>query len=458
MQPNTSAATEFPRDNGNLVELISDSPPPHGTFSFDVAIVGLGYVGLPTALAFHTAGARVLGIDVSTERLVAIDQKNVDLLETDRLRLAVAVDDPAFETTTDTDRLREAAAVIVCVPTPVDQHLTPDLQALGAACSTVVDHAVTGQVLMLTSTSYVGCTRDLLIDPLTDRDLPVGSAVFVAFSPERIDPGNDRFSHEEVPRVIGGATPACTDAASSVLLRYTTRLHRVDSPEVAEATKLFENTFRAVNIALANEFAEICLTLDIDVMNVIAAAATKPYGFMPFYPGPGVGGHCIPCDPHYLLWQLRKERLGAPLIEQAMTAISARPHRVLEQILHTLSDRGKGLRGTRIVVVGVAYKPDVGDHRESPALEILDSLLAEGADVVYHDPHFETLTLRSGAVLTGIDDPVAFGADLILVHTAHSDVDLSWLPAARAVLDMTYRQTTLAVTVETTNIDERRAS
>lgn len=448
----------------SVIDLPTENPtenpftPPMSTF--DVAIVGLGYVGLPTSLAFHAAGARVLGIDVNTERLTAIEQENVDLLDTDRNRLAHAVADPAFETTTDASRLREAAAVIVCVPTPVDEHLTPDLRALDAACSTVVRHAVAGQVLMLTSTSYVGSTRDMLIDPLAERNLVAGTDVFVAFSPERIDPGNDNFSHEEVPRVIGGATSTCSDSASAVLRRYTANLHRVASPEVAEATKLFENTFRAVNIALANEFAEICLTLDIDVMGVIDAAATKPYGFMPFYPGPGVGGHCIPCDPHYLLWQLRKARLGAPLIEQAMTAISARPHRVMEQILHTLSDRGRGIFGTRVVVIGVSYKPDVEDHRESPALEILDSLIAEGADVAYYDPHFETLNLRSGAVLTGIDDPVAYEADLVVLHTAHSDTDLSWLPAAPAVLDMTYRHSHWleSSTRRSTPIQRRQAS
>ncbi|CAM3072107.1 nucleotide sugar dehydrogenase [Prescottella defluvii] len=422
------------------VKLLEASAPATRTgFAFDVAIIGLGYVGLPTSLAFHAAGARVLGIDISEDRLDIVRRQRADLVDADRRRLADALQDDGYATTSEIARLSDAAAVIVCVPTPVDEYLTPELDILRRACKAVVEHAVPGQVLILTSTTYVGSTRDLLTTELTARGLEVGTDVFVAFSPERIDPGNERFAHEEVPRVVGGATAACTTAAAAVLHRYTANVHGVESTDAAEMTKLVENTFRAVNIALANEFAEICRSLSLDVMDVINAAATKPYGFMPFFPGPGVGGHCIPCDPHYLLWQLRKKRLSTPLIEQAMNGIAARPHRVAERARQTLSEHGCGIVGARVLVVGVAYKPNVEDLRESPALEIIADLIEMGAAVAYHDPNFPALNLPDGTVLTDIADPAGFEADLVIVHTAHDGVDLGWLATAQAILDTTYR-------------------
>jgi nucleotide sugar dehydrogenase len=408
-------------------------------FQYDIAIVGLGYVGLPTSLAFHAAGSRVLGVDVSERRLTVISEGRADLLESDRNRLAVALADSRFEITNDVSRLSSAAAVIICVPTPVDHYLIPDLRILEGACATVVSQAVAGQVLLLTSTTYAGTTRDMLLTPLAARGLAAGRDIYVAFSPERIDPGNDRHAHEDVPRVIGGATPECARRATNVLASYAKNVHVVPSTDAAEMTKLLENTFRAVNIALANEFAEICQVMGIEVIDVINAAATKPYGFMPFFPGPGVGGHCIPCDPHYLLWQLRQDRLSTPVIEQAMTAIAGRPLRVVARIRETLSDLGKGLAGARVLVVGVAYKPDVEDLRESPALEVLTGLIAQGATAGYYDPLFPSVTLNDGTTLIGVDSPTGFDADLVLVHTAHQTVDLEWLSDQPVVLDATYR-------------------
>lgn len=414
---------------------------PRTEFDFDVAIVGLGYVGLPTALALHAAGARVLGIDVSERRLTVIRNGEADLLESDRERLATALAGDDFLITGDTFLLGEAAAVIICVPTPVDQYLTPDLAILRGACSMVVEAAIPGQLVMLTSTTYPGCTRDLLVAPLAQRGLTAGRDIFVSFSPERIDPGNDRFAHEDVPRVVGGATEACQSAGERLLSRYANSVHGVSSLEIAEMSKLLENTFRAVNIALANEFAEACLALGLSVMEVIGAAATKPYGFMPFYPGPGVGGHCIPCDPHYLLWQLRKEHIDAPVIEHAMSEIAGRPRRVVERVRQTLADKGKPLNGARVLVVGVSYKPDVADLRESPALEILSLLRGYGAEVAYHDPFFDSLTLKDGTELSGITDPAGFNSDLVLLHTDHEAVDWAWLSPEQAILDTTYRRT-----------------
>ena len=407
-------------------------------FDFDVAIVGLGYVGLPTSLVFHAAGRRVLGLDVS-HRLKVITEERADLLATDRERLTWALGDPNFQITSDAHRLSTAAAVIICVPTPVDEYLVPDLRILEGACATVVEAAVRGQVLLLTSTAYVGSTRDLLVKPLAARGLRVGIDVFVAFSPERIDPGNDRYAHEDVPRVLGGSTPACAGRAAAVLESYAKSVHVVPSAGVAEMSKLLENTFRAVNIALANEFAEICQVMGMEVVDVIDAAASKPYGFMPFYPGPGVGGHCIPCDPHYLLWQLRRERLSTPVIEDAMTALAGRPRRVVGRIWETLCDIGRGHPGARVLVLGVAYKPDVQDVRASPAVEVLSELIAAGLIVEYFDPLCATVTLPDGTTLIGVDDPAGFDADLILAHTLHHGVDLDWLVDQPVVLDATYR-------------------
>ncbi|MCY1157848.1 MAG: UDP-glucose/GDP-mannose dehydrogenase [Citricoccus sp.] len=408
-------------------------------FEFDVAIVGLGYVGLPTSLAFSAAGARVLGVDVSESRLEVIRSQRADLVESDRDRLLYALADPGFVLTSDVSDLKRAAAVIVCVPTPVDDHLVPDLKILDGACKSVVEHAVAGQTLLLTSTTYVGSTRDLLAQPLVDRGLIAGVNINVAFSPERINPGMD-VAHEEVPRVVGGITPACADAAVKLIRTYTEKVHLVGSADAAEMTKLVENTFRAVNIALANEFADVAQSLELDVMEVINAASTKPYGYMAFTPGPGVGGHCIPCDPHYLLWQMKKARRSTPVIEQAMNAIAARPGRVVERVRRILSDRDLGLHGARILVVGVAYKPDVEDLRESPALEILEGLAEGGAVLAYHDKLFPTLRLPGGTELFHEIDPLAFAPDLVVLHTAHTGVTLNWVPQSMPVLDATFRQ------------------
>jgi nucleotide sugar dehydrogenase len=418
----------------DAVTPIAEAP----AFAFDVAIVGLGYVGLPTAISYHAGGNRVLGVDVSTRRLSTIHEGRADLLPRDQERLATALAGDALQLTADASRLTEAAAVVICVPTPVDEHLVPDLSLLQSACRTVVEHAVPGQTIMLTSTTYVGCTQDFLVTPLRERGLRAGSDVSVAFSAERIDPGNDAFDQALVPRVVGGATARCRAAAVDLLRRYALEVHEVGSLAAAEMTKLLENTFRAVNIALANEFADICDHLGIEVNDVIDAASTKPYGFMAFRPGPGVGGHCIPCDPHYLLWQLKRDRVDAPLIERTMTEIAQRPGRVVEQAKERLAQNGGSLRRAKVLVVGVSYKPDVADLRESPALEILHRLEQGGARIGYLDPHFPSLRLPSGTELTGVEDPSAFRADLVLIHTRHRDVDLSWMTPDQTVLDTRY--------------------
>lgn len=407
--------------------------------TLNVGIVGLGYVGLPTAIALASRGHRVTGLDVSEARLDAIRAHEVDLLDSD-LELLRQVD--TLDLTSDATDLKACDAIIIAVPTPVDHHLVPDLRALQGACASVVENACEGQLLIMTSTTYAGSTKDMLTDPLAERGFKVGEDVFVAFSPERIDPANVDVHHSEVPRVVGGVSEECARRAKGVLGVITPSVHVVSSPEVAEMCKLLENTFRAVNISLANEFAEIAETLGLDPMEIIAAAATKPYGFMPFYPGPGVGGHCIPCDPRYLQWQMRPLGTPTPVIDASMTAMAARPGHIVQRAMETLSDRGKGLRGAKVLVAGIAYKPNVQDVRESPSIPILDLLIAKGAEVTYYDPWVEQVRLDSG-VMTTESQFRPQDADLVLVHTLHRDLDIAALETAPVVLDATYKLATL---------------
>jgi len=401
-----------------------------------VAVVGLGYVGLPTALALADAGVGVVGVDVSSARLADIRTGDVDLVPADHERLRRL--GGSLTLGADTALTRLADAVVVCVPTPVDEHLGPDLGPLRSACAAVVAHALPGQTFVLTSTTYVGCTRELLAEPLRARGLVAGRDVAVAFSPERIDPANTAFGQDRVPRVVGGVSPACTEAAAAVLGRVAPHVHRVRDPETAELTKLLENTFRAVNIALANEFADIAGSLGVDIAEVVGAAATKPYGFMPFHPGPGVGGHCIPCDPHYLLWQLRGDRVTPRVIAEAMNAIAQRPHQVVTRAVEELARAGRGLAGARVLLVGASYKPGVADVRESPAVTILAELADRGADVAYWDPLVAELCLPDGRVLASVSDPARWEPELVVAHTLHPDDDLRWA-AGRCVLDATFR-------------------
>ncbi len=404
-----------------------------------VAIVGLGYVGLPTALALHRRGVGVIGVDINSERIAAIASRQVDLLPEEQTALRTALDDRRFRLTSDAAGISEADAVIICVPTPVDAHMNPDLRALAGACASVVERARRGQVVILTSTTYVGCTNDFLAVPLAERGLLVGTDIYVAFSPERIDPGIPEHQHTKTPRVLGGVTGECAQRAKRVVELITESVHTVSSAEAAEMTKLYENTFRAVTLALANEFAGICRSLDVDALEVTKAAATKPYGFLACYPGPGVGGHCIPCDPHYLLWQLRKQRTPAPLIERAMTGIAERPHQVVARAVEVMSDLGRGLAGARVLVVGVAYKPGVQDMRETPALEIVPALEERGARISYYDPLVPTFTLPDGRVMASEGSAPDSDWDLVLLHTLHPTEDYSWVARCTVVLDATYR-------------------
>jgi UDP-N-acetyl-D-glucosamine dehydrogenase len=424
------------REEDPAADQRADEPAPAGF----VAVVGLGYVGLPTALGFRDTGRGVIGLDVSLERLAAVRSGDVDLLPADRWRLRGALRDERFMLTADPAALASAEAVVVCVPTSVDGHFTPDLRALRAACATVVAHARRGQTIVLTSTSFVGTTRELIADPLAELGFTVGTDVFVAFSPERIDPGRPDHLPAHTPRVVGGITEACLRRAMAVLAGLTDAgLHPVGSVDAAELVKLHENSFRAVNLALANETADVCRALGLDPVEVIEAAATKPYGYLAHLPGPGVGGECIPCDPHYLLWQMRERRVPVPLIEQAMAAIAGRPAKVVARVIETLAEIGCPLRTARVMVVGVAYKPGVADLRQSSAIEIVTGLLARGVDVAYWDPLVPVLPLTQDRALVGEPDPRGEDYDLILVHTLHPDTSHDWVRTCPAVLDATYR-------------------
>ncbi|MFZ2165518.1 MAG: nucleotide sugar dehydrogenase [Propionibacteriaceae bacterium] len=402
-----------------------------------VGIVGMGYVGLPTALSFMDAGRKVIGVDVSRLRLAQIQRGDVDLLDRDRDRLRGHLEADALALAESGEALRDAVAVVVCVPTPVDANLVPDLKPLRAACRVVVENAVPGQLIVLTSTTYVGCTRELVVEPLMARGFTPGVDIHVVFSPERIDPGVASHRPEDTPRVIGGVTKACLQRGLDLLEPTCKHLFTVSSPEAAEMTKLLENTFRAVNIALVNEFADASRALGVDVMEVIGAAATKPYGFMRFNPGPGVGGHCIPCDPHYLLWQLKSERRDSPVIDAAMKAIAARPSKVTTRITELLADLGVPPRQARVHVVGVTFKPGVADLRESPSLDILEWLLRRCLRVTYTDSYVPEIVL-AGHQLTSRDD-VPPGTDLVVVLTVHPDSDVVGLQEFPTVLDASYR-------------------
>ena len=405
-----------------------------------IAVLGLGYVGLPTALALRSAGRSVLGIDISLDRLQSIQNRLVDLTEADHARLSSALDETTkFQITEDSSRLAEADGVLICVPTPIDRHHVPDLAALRASCETVVRHARAGQTIILTSTSYVGTTRDLLVAPLEARGLKVGVDICVAYSPERIDPANSAFPQELVPRVLGATSPECLAKAEAIITAVAPKVHVVTSFEAAEMTKLYENIFRAVNITLANEMAEACRSLELSPTEVVDAATTKPYGFMPFTPGPGVGGHCIPCDPHYLLWQLRPRHASMPLVERAMSGIAQRPLQVADRAAELLSrEHGRGMSGARVLVCGVAYKKGVADVRESPALVLIELLHDRGAQVDYYDPLVPVIEER-GRTLISVAEPQAGDYDLVIAHTLHPQADYAFLDDAWPLLDCTYR-------------------
>jgi nucleotide sugar dehydrogenase len=411
-----------------------------------VAVVGLGYVGLPTAIALRNAGCRIVGLDSSSERLAQIRTGEAELLDSERESLSGHLEGDGFVLTDRSEALNAADLVLICVPTPIDEWRTPDPRALQAACASVVRHARPEQTIVLTSTTYVGCTRELLVQPLAERGLHAGENVFVAFAPERIDPGVAEHSQTGTPRVLGGVSETCFRRAAAVLRHTCERLHRVTSPEAAEMVKLYENTFRAVNIALAFEIAEACNAHGLDPIEVTEGAASKPYGFMAHYPSAGVGGHCIGVDPYYLVHPLRGRGRPAAVAEQGLRKLAARPRHIVCRAHEMLVESGQSLSGARVLVVGASYKPGVADAREAPAREIVERLREEGAAVDYHDPLVPAMRLGDEELRSVNPDPrvdaSGFGPEdyqLTIVVTVHPEHDYGWLERCPAVLDCTYR-------------------
>ena len=398
-----------------------------------VAVVGMGYVGLPTALSLVDHGAQTIGYDLSEGRLVDIKAARVDLPPRDHQRLVNHLGHDLLTLTTEPHALASADAVLICVPTPIDAHQSPDLTALRGACATVVDNARAGQTIILTSTTYVGCTRKLLVQPLADRGLVVGENIFVAFALERIDPGVEDHSPSPTSG-RSGRTKECTRHAMDVLCHTASAIHPVAGPEIAEMAKLLENSYRAVNIALANEFAGAAMELGVDIIEVINAAATKPYGFTPFYPGPGVRVHCIPCDPQYLLWQLRERRVHMPLMNTAMTSIALRPREVVSQARFVLAEYGTLTKEARVLVVGVAYKPGVADVRESSCAGNYQRAACRRCAGEFQDAMVEQLAVPEGT-LTNLRAPEHGEWDLVIL--IHPD-DRSY--NGSPILDTTYRR------------------
>jgi len=397
-----------------------------------VGVVGLGYVGLPLAVAAANAGFSVIGFDVSetkTQQLAAGDSYVLDITN-DELGAALATG--RFVPTTDPDAVAAADVIVICVPTPLRDDL-PDMTYIEAAGNMVAKGLKPGSLVILESTTYPGTTEELLKGILESSGLKCGPDFSLGFSPERIDPGNARFKLENVPKVVGGIDADATSLMKAFYATFVDTVVTVSSPKTAEMAKLLENTYRHVNIALVNEIAILCHDLGIDVWEVIKAASTKPFGYQPFYPGPGWGGHCIPVDPAYLSWRVRQLGETAHFIDLAREINNRMPVYVVQRVADALNDEGKSLKGSSVLVLGVAYKPDVGDLRESPALEIIARLRKSGANVSFHDPYVESLRLEAenNTVLTGVplDDQRLGDADIVVVVTNHSSY--AWEVVAR---------------------------
>lgn len=398
--------------------------------SAHVGIVGIGYVGLPLAAVFGAAGLRVTGLDASAERVAAINAGHsyIDDVPTDVI--AQLRTDGLLDATTDFDILSDLDAISICVPTPLRKTRDPDISAIMAVTDQIAHRLRPGQLIVLESTTYPGTTREVILPRLEASGLTVGVDYFLAFSPERVDPGRTDWTTQNTPKIMGGVTSACLETARALYETAIERVVPVSSPEVAEMVKLLENTFRAVNIGLVNEVLLMCDKLGLDVWEVIDAAATKPFGFMKFTPGPGLGGHCIPIDPLYLSWKLKMLNYTARFIDLASEVNTDMPRYWVQKVQDALNDSGRAVKGSRVLTLGVAYKRDVDDVRESPALDIIHLLHAKGALVTYHDPHVpevqvEGLRLRCEPDLDGALER----ADCVIIVTDHSAYD--WQRVAR---------------------------
>jgi UDP-N-acetyl-D-glucosamine dehydrogenase len=400
-----------------------------------VGIVGLGYVGLPLAVEFAKAGFSVTGIDLhagKTERVNAGDSYVGDIPSA---VLSKLVQEGKLRATTDFGAVRDLDTVNICVPTPLRKTKDPDMSYIVSACEEIVKHFHAGMLIILESTTYPGTTVELLLPMFEKSGLRVGQDFFLCFSPERVDPGNPKYQTANIPKVVGGATPACTEMGRLFYSQALSSVVPVSSTQVAEMVKLLENTFRMINIGLVNEMALMCDRMDINVWEVIEAAATKPFGFMPFYPGPGLGGHCIPIDPFYLSWKTKQAGIEARFIELAGYINGQMPHFVVDKIQNALNDAGKPVKGSHIHILGVAYKKDIEDLRESPALDVMLLLKRRGARLTYSDPYVPQLQL-DGDDLYAQPEALAGEADCAAIITDHSSFDYPRIAAqSRLIVD-----------------------
>jgi UDP-N-acetyl-D-glucosamine dehydrogenase len=396
-----------------------------------VGVIGLGYVGLPLAVEFARGGLRAVGFEVDARKADSINRGESYIPDVPSEALASAVSAERLHATTDFDELSACDAIIICVPTPLRKTKEPDISYILAASEEIAKRLRHGQLVILESTTYPGTTDEVLLPMFEGKGLKLDGDFLLAFSPERVDPGNPQFHTDNIPKVVGGCTDDSTEAAAMLYGRIVKEVHPVTSARVAEAAKLLENTFRAVNIGMANEMARLCYHLGIDTWEVIRAAATKPFGFMPFYPGPGIGGHCIPLDPHYLSWKARQHGFDSRFIGLAEEVNSRMPEHVVTLVTDALNDERKSLNGARVLVLGVAYKKDIDDVRESPALSIIDRLRAKGADVRYHDPFVAEVRFDDAHTVAGgeplqsvaLTDEELRASDCCVIVTDHTNVD-----------------------------------
>ena len=419
-------STTVTADSDTTPDTTSATPVP--TARYDVAIIGLGYVGLPLAQEAAAAGLRVLGFDVDAAVVdsLAAGRSHVDDLSADGIAAMLAA---GFAPTTDEALIDEADVAVICVPTPLSEEGGPDLGAVNAAVATVRRHLHPGMTVILESTTYPGTTEEIVRPVIEASGLAVGTDVHLAFSPERIDPGRTDFGAKNTPKVVGGCTPACTQAAAAFYGRFVDDVVTVKGTREAEMAKLLENTYRHVNIALVNEMAMFCHELDIDLWESIRAASTKPFGFQAFYPGPGVGGHCIPIDPNYLSHRVRaKLKHTFRFVELAQDINAQMPNYVVSRAAELLNDHAKAVRGSTVLLLGVTYKSDIADQRESPAVDVARAFEHKGAQVSFHDPYVSTWR-HNGAALTRVEDLDAAirAADLVVLLQAHRAYDVDAL-------------------------------
>ena len=391
-----------------------------------VGIVGLGYVGLPLAVEFARAGFSVTGIDVSADKAKKVNSGDSYIGDIPTATLAPLVEAGKLRATTDFSAVLELDTINICVPTPLRKTKDPDMSFIVSSCQEIARHFHAGTLVILESTTYPGTTDELVLPMLSKGGLEAGKDFFLCFSPERVDPGNPKYQTSNIPKVVGGCTAACTEMGRLFYSQALEKVVPVSSTQVAEMVKLLENTFRMINIGLVNEIALMCDRMGINVWEVIDAAATKPFGFMPFYPGPGLGGHCIPIDPFYLSWKTKQAGIEARFIELAGYINGQMPHFVVDKVQNALNDASKPVRGSRIHIMGVAYKRDIEDMRESPALDILLLLERRGATVTYSDPHVPELKL-DGASLQSLPETAAADADCVVIVTDHTIFDYSGL-------------------------------